>query len=501
MSRWSLRALFLVENLDLPAATGVDDARWEAFQLAHLNDEGTFAIENKSRQIAWSFTAAAEALADAILSAIGSIFVSINLEEAKEKVRYAKACLEALPAGMRPKLARDHLLGLELENGARLLSLPSTPPRGKAKMNVYLDEFAHVRNDREIYTAALPVISRGGRLRIGSSPMGASGVFWEIFGEELRPYPGYRRRRTPWWEVFSFCLDVATARLEAAGMETAARVERFGNERIRAIYANMPLEDFQQEYECAAVDEATAWIPWSEIRAAQAAGADLAFFAGTGREKRLDAARAAIDGLAALVPTAGARSGKVEPVFTAGFDVGRTRNASELFVVGVTTGQRFPLRLAVTLERVAFEDQLEVLGYAMYRLPIVAMLVDRNGLGMHLAENMERLFPGRAAGVDFTLQSKLVWATTAKTLLQQGRAPLPVDREIAYQIHSIKRLVTPARNLVFDVERNERHHADKFWAWALALAAGAMALTPSPEGVVALGEDMEETERLEISPY
>lgn len=491
MRKWTKRALFLIENLDLPAAAGVEDAQWENFQLAHLQDNSTFRIENKSRQIAWSFTAAAEALADAILTGTSSIFVSINQEEAKEKIRYARAVRENLSPGLQPRLIRDNQLELELENGARLISLPSRPPRGKARFNVYLDEFAHVQYDRQIYTAALPIISKGGRLRIGSSPLGASGVFWEVFGQVLRPYPGYTRKKTPWWEVASFCTNLPRAIQEAPALDTAARVARFGNERIQALFANMPLEDFQQEYECTVADESTAWISWAEIRAAQ--DADLVFFQATGRESDLSAAMAAIDQLAGA---------NVEAILAAGFDVGRTRNASELFVTGITTDRRFPLRLAVTLENVSFDDQLNVLAYAMHRLPIMALLIDRNGIGMHLAENMERLFPGRAAGMVFTAQSKLKWATDAKALIQQHRTPLPVDRPIAYQIHSIKRLVTAAKNLVFDVDRNEKHHADKFWAWALALSGAILMMSPEQDGIVT-GYPVEEEEELyeEISIY
>jgi hypothetical protein len=58
-------------------------------------------------------------------------------------------------------------------------------------------------------------------------------------------------------------------------MATADRVEMFGTDRLKAIYANMPEDDFQQEYEAAYVDEVTAWITWEEIKAAQALGADL----------------------------------------------------------------------------------------------------------------------------------------------------------------------------------------------------------------------------------
>ena len=65
-------------------------------------------------------------------------------------------------------------------------------------------------------------------------------------------------------------------------------------------------------------------------------------------------------------------------------------------------------------------------------------------------------------------------------LSQQTNTPLPVDRDLAYQIHSIKRTVSASRNLIFDTDRNEKHHADAFWAWALALAG---AMTPSDTGM------------------
>jgi len=96
------RCQFLVNCLDLSEAAQVDGARWERFQLDHLNDDGQLRIEDKARQIAWSFTVAAEALANAVLYAESTIFVSINLEEAREKVRYAKRILENLNVGGLP---------------------------------------------------------------------------------------------------------------------------------------------------------------------------------------------------------------------------------------------------------------------------------------------------------------------------------------------------------------------------------------------------------------
>lgn len=470
------RAQFLLDFLDLPAATGVDDARFEFFQLALWSDNGLFRIEDKSRQIAWSWALAADFTADALLNKRDGIFVSINLEEAKEKIRYAKGVYENLRVGGLPELVRDSQLNLEFSNGARLTSLPSKPARGRARANVGLDEFAHARDDRAIYTGSLPVISKGGaRLRIGSSPLGASGVFWEIYTQAMRPYPGYRRRITPWWHVYSFCLNVREAVRLAPAMMTAQRVELFGNDRIKAIFANMPLEDFQQEYEAAFVDETTAWITWGEIKAAQANPPEC--WAATAVATLTPALGEAIDGLAEALP-------RMEKGLAVGVDIGRTRNTTEIFAVGLNPMNTYPLRLMLTLDNIEYDDQLTVLRWVLDRLPVVSMQIDRNGIGNNLAETVAKRYPSKAAGVNFTNETKRLWATDAKMLIQQSRTPLPVDRDLAYQIHSIKKLVTPSKNLVFDTERNEKHHADKFWAWALALSGAQGAGRYAPPGTV-----------------
>lgn len=484
------RCAFLVENLDLEAATGFAGARWEGFQLAHLQDDSMFRCEVKSRQIAWSWLSAAEAVAGGILEGASSVFVSVNLDEAKEKIRYAKQVISALPAGMRPALTTDNRTELEFANGARLLSLPATPPRGKAQVNVYLDEFAHTRDDAAIYTAALPMISKGNRrLRMASSPMGASGRFWEVATEALRPYAGYTRKYTPWWEVHAFCTGVAAALCDAPGMETERRVGRFGNARIQALFANMPADDFRQEYECDFVNETSAWITWEEIRAAQSESLLCAVAAG--RESDVSSAMAAVDALADAIA-----GGQAEPHLAAGVDVGRTRNTSELYAVGLSTVDSYPLRLAVTLDNAPFAVQEDVIRYALVRLPILGLYIDRNGIGRNLAESLETSFRGQVVGVDFTNLSKQHWATDAKTLIQQGRTPLPADRDLAYQIHSIKRLVSQSRSLIFDTARNEKHHADKFWAWALALAVAKAVQAPSQAPRLVVHD-----EAVSISPY
>lgn len=457
------RAQFLVDNLDWAGATGVADARPEYFQLALWSDDSTFRIENKSRQIAWSWALAADFTADALLNGRDGIFVSISLEEAKEKIRYSRSIYEHLRLGGLPKLTRDAQFQLEFANGARLTSLPSKPARGRARSNVGLDEFAHAKRDRAIYTGSLPVISKGGRLRVGSSPLGASGVFWEVFTQSIRPYPGYTRRATPWWEVYSFCANVKAARRLAPSLLPAQRVAQFGNERIQAIFGNMPEEDFTQEYECAYIDESTAWITWPEIKDAH--DDTLVCRLVTTKTTLAPELHAAVVWLADQVA-----AGSVELSFAAGVDIGRVRNTTEIYLVGLSSTKQYPLRLALTLDNLPFADQLAVLVDVLTLLPVVVMTIDQTGIGRNLAEQLVGQYPVKVEPVDFTNERKRQWATDAKMLIQQRRTPLPVDKDLAYQIHSIKRIVTGSNTLVFDTERNAKHHADKFWAWVLALA-------------------------------
>ena len=453
---WSRRARFLVEKLDLPAAAQIDNAKWERFQLAHLCDDTTLRLEVKSRQIAWSFTVAAEAVANAMLEGESTIFVSINQDEAIEKIRYAKLVYQNLQVGGLPSLTRDNELGIEFSNGARLTSLPSRPPRGKARMNIVLDEFAHIQRDREVYAGALPIITKGGRLRVGSSPMGAGGMFWEIAREELRAYPGFTRVQTPWWECQAFCRRSQLPPL-VGEVTTEQRVEQYGSERIRAIFENMPAEDFEQEYCCAFVDESISWIPWAIIKRNQDPNL-LCWHA-----KGVDQALVMLEEMRQAVYDKHA----IETVFVGGLDIGRKKNLTELTLLGM--GAVYPIRFMVSLDRVEFVDQETCIRQILDVLPIKGLLIDENGLGMQLAENLSR---GTCAeGVTFTNASKEMWAVRTKIELEQGHVPIPVDRDLSQQIHSIKKKVTAAKNNVFDTEANEKHHADRFWSLALAIWA------------------------------
>lgn len=472
---WTKRAKFLIQNLDLEAASGVDGAKWEHFQLAHLNDDTILRCEAKSRQIAASFTFSAEAVANALLDNTSSLFQSINLDEAREKILYARSIYESLYLRGMPKITQPNTTTqLGFSNGARIISSPGTPQRGKARFWVYLDEWAHQTHAKPNYVAAFPVVTKGGKLRGASSPMGAGGFFWEIFKEEIRPYPGYNRKSTPWWECNSFLainMDIREVYFNAPLMTTQERVEKYGNERLTLIFENMPLEDFQQEYELAFLDEVSAWISWDSIISNQQD--DLLCYHIKSHE---DVDRLIQDAKRDI------EAGLIEPVLYGGLDIGRVKDLTEFTGIGKSSTGQLPVRIMVSLANCPYEYQEHAIYRLLTELPFAGCLIDQNGIGNQLAETLSK--STIAQGVNFTNSSKELWAVEARLQLEKNNVPLPKNRDLAYQIHSIKKTITAAKNNVFDTERNAKHHADKFWSLALALWAARSTVSPASENVL-----------------
>lgn len=245
----------------------------------------------------------------------------------------------------------------------------------------------------------------------------------------------------------------------------------------------MPIDAFQQEFECMFVDEVTAWITWNEIRRNQQLDHDGRHIFYMAKIKPSGAGFVNIDQAINMIDALAQRidAGLVESSLVAGYDVGRHKNASELTVLGESASGSLPYRLGITLQACEFDDQEAVLKYAMDNLPIRLLLIDKNGIGEQLSENMHKIYDARAQQFTFSNPSKALLATEIKVRMQKAEVPIPVDRDLAYEIHSIRKKITAAKNVVYDTEGSEAHHADKFWSLALAGWAGKQERVPDKE--------------------
>ena len=422
--------------------------RLEPYQLAFLRNRSRFRWVTKSRQVGFSFLFAMEALARAHLrDNYTGVFVSYNLEDAKAKIGTARQLYEELPLAFQKKLISDNKTELAFgSNGAqqrvsRIISNPCKAPRGRTG-DTYLDEVAHYTLDREVYKGSTAVILRSnGQLTGASTPLGRRGIFWEIAKQELRRYPHHTRQNVPWWLCRFFCTNVKAAAKRAPTMATEERVATFGTPGIVEQYDSLPAEDFGQEFECTFVDESYSYYPYDLILPCTSDEVQVA-------EDVSDIRR----GAGRLV---------------AGFDVGRTRDRSELAVFE-QRGDRYVCVMLRSYEQASFAAQEAELRRLLNTLPVARLSIDNSGIGMNLAENLAREFP-QLVPETFTNARKEQWAVDFKILLQRREVALPKDRKLVSQIHSIKRHVLPSGKVSFDSERSTKNgHADKFWAVALA---------------------------------
>lgn len=428
---------------------GDEPLKFELYQLAFLRTKASYRCVEKSRQVGYSWVFACEALARAHLrDTQTSVFVSYNLADAKEKIAYCQQMHEELPLEYQKKRIVDSKLELAFRSNSargrvsRIISNPSKAPRGK-KGDIYLDELAHCTNDRDIYKGSTALILRSrGQLTVCSSPLGRRGVFWELARQEIKPYKSYWRQAVPWWLCSFLCKDVILASKEAPKLSTEERIARFGKKAIRDQFESLLLEDFQQEFEVLYSDETMTFFPYDLILPCTEDSVEL--YEDFGELLRVCKGR-----------------------LVAGFDVGRKRDLSVLAIFEEMSDGTRRLRLLREYDRVPFAAQEADLKAMLMILPIARLSIDNNGLGMMLAENLQREYP-QVVPEDFTTPSKEVWCTDFKIGLQKRLIELPRDRDLVAQIHSIKKSVTSGGRVTFDTERDAKGHADKFWACALA---------------------------------
>lgn len=464
-NRLSDQLFYLTEYVHLPDVFG-EGASTETHQVGMINSDHKFTIAAKSRRIGFSVGSAMRSYAKAAtIDGHESIFISISQQEASEKIRIVDKLHQATLKKYRPVKITDNKTTIEFANGSRIISLPCKATRGFGEADIYLDEFAFYPNDLAVYEGTIASLARSGQLHLGSSVCGAQGLFWEIFTEAFKRYPGYQRRMLPWWASEGLCVDIYDAMQKAPLMRTHDRVDRYGTSSLKFLFNELPLMSFQQEFECAWQDASIAWLSWDEIKSNQEWDmSDRLYFEYVEPEphRTIDEFKVAIDDLAHW-----SQEMSHPPMF-AGYDVGRRRHLSELTVISYESPPYTPYRLGISLDQAPFDLQQAVISYALDKLPIEGMFIDSTGLGMQLGEYFEDEYPYACMALNFSNDLKQTMAVGTKLQFQRGHSPIPVDRDLGNQLHSIQRKISGSNNMIFDADKNSKHHADRFWSLSMA---------------------------------
>lgn len=208
-----------------------------AYQLRWLSEPARFALCVKSRQIGFSHATAGGAVLGALCYARPQIILSASQDlsdEVLEKARLHARFLARLGYRGADKFSADNATEIAWSNGGRIIALPASPRTARSFTgDVWLDEFAYHLDPEGIRDAAFPIALRGNRrVRVFSTPNGASGLFYEL-----------ARHPAAGWATSRVTLDDAIADGVPIDREAAYSLANNNERLIRQWYRAEFLED------------------------------------------------------------------------------------------------------------------------------------------------------------------------------------------------------------------------------------------------------------------
>ena len=402
------------------------------YQRAWFKDRSRFKIGLWSRQVGKTFTTTLEIVddvSDALVQGRASPWLILS--------RGDRQAREAMRSGIQRHAKAYGIVFEESEydididgqtyranewdagGGNIVTAVPANPDTARGySRNVFLDEFSIHQNSREIWGALFPIITRGWKIRITSTPKGKSGKFYEIMTSDDSQWSRH-------------VVDINRAVAGGLPIDPA---------ELRAGLADEDL--WRQEYLCEWLDEASAWLPYDLIDTCEDPVA--------GKPDLYEGGRCFI-----------------------GNDIGRRRHlwcawASEMI------GDVAWTREISILDRASFSEQDATMDELMERYRAVRLVMDQTGMGEKPVEDAKgRYGENTVEGVLFSPAAKLHMATCLKELFEDRKIRIPQgDAKLRADLHSVQKTVGPTGQVRLLAEETDDGHADRFWAAAL-MASGA----------------------------
>lgn len=389
---------------------------------------------NKSRQIGFSLGLAMRAFGKGLENdAFEAMYLSVGERQASEWLDKIRVFL--LLKHVEP--VTDKHTEIRLSNGSRFIALPQNPAtvRSYSPDEIYMDEFAHYKQDREMLIALTPSLSRKDKQRtliIGSTPFGKLGEFYRLWDSDNT----YAKKQ----------IDIYEAIKQGVPLDAEA---------CRALSPDE--QAFQQEYLCQFVDDATSFFPYEVIKACWNESLTNMTF----------------ESMAALK----------SPLF-AGYDPGKLQDSGVFTIVEMTHNKAI-LRHKKKWDGVPYTKQLEYIYEAMQKAKITKLNTDRTGVGEKLYEDLCNKFSSRVNGITFTNAVKEKMIIDLKVLFQDNKIEIPYDMSLTNQLHSLQRSILPSKKVRYAHPSGK--HDDEVWALALATMSGG---SPKVITVRRLGGDL-----------
>lgn len=476
--------MFIVRTGALPAATGEEDATVlspnQIFAMGHPN---AYKVQEKSRQIGTSWAFAADSVANAVLFPdTVSVHISTDQNESNLKANYCYRILESLPKKIRDNIniSGESKSQIEITHSRGHVStinfIACRDPRGSERATIYLHELAFMPDIEIILKGAIGCTSHGGGINGCSTHQGAMSLFKRMVDntadEETgeRPYDHWARGYFPWWVCPQFCVNIAEATMYAPQMDTAERVEKYGNEKIKRLFAAYSLDDFREEFECIVLDERHSFFSEALIKSVCAKTANYWF-----EQVVIEGSQVASEDEAiAVIRRLGnqIKSGYLTGEWIWAMDLGRHNHPSEICIGHILREDRktIALRAMISMKEMPFPRQQKVIHALLRGLPITRGYIDNGGMGMQLAEENAAQYGQRVMSFQFTNESKSILANGMKKRMERNMVILPLFSPLMRQFQQIKQTFLKTKHAIYDVEKNSKSHGDKFWSVALLCA-------------------------------
>ena len=346
---------------------------------------------------------------------------------------------------------------VEFANGKFARGLSSSPDAFAGKQGwITLDEFALHKDPRQLYGIVQPGIMRGGSLSIISTHRGTGNFFNELVKEITQK--GNPKR----FDLFTITIEEAVKeglwlKIQQTLEDNGVEDERLGwtdDEFLQSLRNECATDEmWLQEYMCQPCDDNSALLTWEEIINASRSEHEL-------------------KSLLADVPLSAPRF--------IGMDIGRRNHPSVIWQWVKHQGVLIEEEVTPLLN-MAFASQEEELYRRMEKLPCVSCHIDATGLGMQLAENAVKKFPGRVTPVTFNTHIKVEMAVKSKRKFQDGLVRITDNTKRQYELYSIKQKAGAADSIVITSEAGmSEGHSD--YAWAAFLGLHAAELNAAPFG-------------------
>lgn len=309
--------------------------------------------------------------------------------------------------------------------GNFIAAVPASPDTVRGySANMLFDEFAIHANARAIWGAAYPIITRGYKARVISSPKGVGNKFHEIMTD-----------KTGTWS--KYVMDIYQAIEQGAPLNAAELKAGLNDDDMWA-----------QEYELQWLDEASAWLSYDLI--------------------------GSVENDHAGIP------GKYQggPCFV-GVDIA-TRSDNFVIWVDELIGDVLWCREVIVRKRISFSEMDALQDEVEQRYKVMRYCMDQTGMGEKPVEDAKKRYGEFCTeGVLFTGPNKLQMATLVKQSFEDRKSRIPMgDAKLRSDLHAVRKITSPTGAPRFDAESDANGHADRFWAKSLACLAAHGNLGP-----------------------